>query len=658
MQVQEIDLVSFLIIENWTGRTMNEAIRWQLINATLNGDSQRLRSLLSKQIRIDFVQVCQLFHLAAACGSTDNLKTLLAFMPSININSRDEVGCTALHKAASAGHREVIHFLIYHGAQIDVQEYLLGLTPLHVAAQNGHKQSIRVLLFSGADLGVTDKFGNTCLHTAVRYGRTGVVKILLTASANVVATNHDLETPLHIAASLKRTKIARCLLTVNTGRESIPVTETLTRMSGGDLQKRPSSPLPLALHLSPSAVQAALWMRNVQGETPLEVAKRRLRSGGGGSSSDMITLLLDRMNVAGCYPHYENGTVKSFPRPSASGGDGGVGGNAPDTLLATPYMSTDLIYSPVQKKTTFRSAFKNRNLPKNPTTVALNCKTFSNGQIRQELKPSNEDQMTSATNRLHRSQIISADNVSTLCAHETAAETPAYLSSGLKTKSRFFRRSLLGILFKREYGKINLPALTGKMKKSESSQLPASGISKCAGNTETPLLKMPTSISVSEALNESHSSSFTGRSVLQEISLSTDDPLQDSLLLGRFQRLPLPQNSESTSVGVSSVHLPEDVTMTNSSSDRDRIPSHPASPPRPNPTSCASLSGCVSGSGGGGGGAGVGGSGERTRPRFVVRFDLDADGDAHADSASVTHGRQLSVQVYRDLAGNLKKVRC
>lgn len=36
---------------------MNEAIRWQLINATLNGDSHRLRVLLSKRVRIDMLQV-------------------------------------------------------------------------------------------------------------------------------------------------------------------------------------------------------------------------------------------------------------------------------------------------------------------------------------------------------------------------------------------------------------------------------------------------------------------------------------------------------------------------------------------------------------------------------------------------------------------------
>lgn len=68
-------------------------------------------------------------------------------------------------------------------------------------------------------------------------------------------------------------------------------------------------------------------------------------------------------------------------------------------------------------------------------------------------------------------------------------------------------------------GKASLFALTGELKKSEGSQLPASGSSKCAGNPETSLLEMLTSISVSEALNESHSSSFTGRSVLQEVRI-------------------------------------------------------------------------------------------------------------------------------------------
>uniref|UniRef100_A0A0R3WHX9 ANK_REP_REGION domain-containing protein n=1 Tax=Hydatigena taeniaeformis TaxID=6205 RepID=A0A0R3WHX9_HYDTA len=538
-----------------------------------------------------------------------------------------------LHEVASKGFSRSLEALCVSKAPPNLQNKL-GLTPLHVAAQNGHKQSIRVLLSSGADLGAVDNSGNTCLHTAVRYGRTGVVKILLTASANVMATNCNLETPLHIAASLKRTKIARCLLTAITSRGSISVMNTLTRMSGGGLQKQPSSPLPLASQPLPLTIQAALWMRNAQGETPLEVARRRLRNGSG---SDMVSLLLERMNVTDCCSQYENGTTKSLPRPSTSSGDGGEAtGNDHDVLLAMPCVSSDLIYSPVQKKTAFKFAFKGRRKQAFVSGVAALFQA-------------------SATNRLHRPKINAADKASASCINEATVESPADLSSGLKVKLRSVRRSFFGGLFKSSHTKTILPALAGEMRKSESSQLPSPRDSKCDGNTEASLLEMPTSISVSEALNESRSSSFVGRSILPEISSSADDPLQNSLLLGRFQQLPLPQNSKSTSAGVSSTHLPEDVTATNNSDDRDCTSSHLALQFLPNLTSCASLSNCVSGSSGGGGGIDICGANECPRTRFGVRFDLNADGDAHAVPASVVHGRQLSMQLYRDLAGNLKK---
>ncbi|KAM3177151.1 hypothetical protein ACTXT7_005065 [Hymenolepis weldensis] len=184
------------------------------------------------------------------------------------------------------------------------------------------------------------KFGNTCLHTAIRYGRVGVVKILLASSANVMAVNQNLETPLHIAASLKRTKIAKFLLM---GRGSPMSMGTLSRRMD---TKRPSPPFSNSTTSSYTvAAQAALWMRNVRGETPLDIARRRVRGGCG--SSDMITLLLEQMNET----QYENGTTKSLPRSPAS-----LSGSGPKTgkisAVATPYMSTNLVYPPGERKKT------------------------------------------------------------------------------------------------------------------------------------------------------------------------------------------------------------------------------------------------------------------------------------------------------------------
>lgn len=121
-----------------------------------------------------------------------------------------------------------------------------------------------------------------------------------------------------------------------------------------------------------------------------------------------------------------------------------------------------------------------------------------------------------------------------------------------------------------------------------------------------------------------------------------DDPTQNSLLLGRFQQLPFPQNSENTSLGVSSIHLPEDTTPSNSSDrdhDRDRSVPQPSTTLRTRPT-CAA-------------GGAFGGSTERQRTRLGVRFDLDPG----VFTQATPHSRQMSMQLYRDLAGNLKKVR-
>lgn len=42
-------------------------------------------------------KVCQLFHLAAASGSVENLELLLEFFPSFNVTCRDEVGLSGIY---------------------------------------------------------------------------------------------------------------------------------------------------------------------------------------------------------------------------------------------------------------------------------------------------------------------------------------------------------------------------------------------------------------------------------------------------------------------------------------------------------------------------------------------------------------------------------
>ncbi len=45
------------------------------------------------------------------------------------INRRDQRGATALHYAAFGGHRDVVHALVEHGAEINAQDGEFGATP-------------------------------------------------------------------------------------------------------------------------------------------------------------------------------------------------------------------------------------------------------------------------------------------------------------------------------------------------------------------------------------------------------------------------------------------------------------------------------------------------------------------------------------------------
>ena len=71
------------------------------------------------------------------------------------LNARDNVGDTALHLAASAGHEDVVEALISCQAEVDTRN-LAGRTPLHAASMNAHLGCIEMLLKAGANPRVRD----------------------------------------------------------------------------------------------------------------------------------------------------------------------------------------------------------------------------------------------------------------------------------------------------------------------------------------------------------------------------------------------------------------------------------------------------------------------------------------------------------------------
>ncbi len=109
---------------------------------------------------------------AAESGDVKALKAILEEKPH-SINTKSELGDTAIHVAAAQNQKEVVRLLIAKGAKINAKGNQ-GQTPLHVAAENGASGVVELLLKHGARTNTRDDRGNTVLQVAAICKRVGV----------------------------------------------------------------------------------------------------------------------------------------------------------------------------------------------------------------------------------------------------------------------------------------------------------------------------------------------------------------------------------------------------------------------------------------------------------------------------------------------------
>jgi len=143
------------------------------------------------------------FRKAASDGSLEEVKVLLEQNPDLVFSKDDyrEFGITALHHAASEGHKSVAELLLARKAKIDVKN-AYGLTPLRLAVSHGHKDVVVLLLANNANVNDADYEGDTPLHTAVRGGQKDIVELLLANKARVDSKNKEGTTPLQLATNM------------------------------------------------------------------------------------------------------------------------------------------------------------------------------------------------------------------------------------------------------------------------------------------------------------------------------------------------------------------------------------------------------------------------------------------------------------------------
>lgn len=134
----------------------------QLQHAAAIGDNEKVKAAVEQGANVD--------EPAVADASSDNYNP----------------GGYPLHMAAEAGHTETVKLLFFvgkEGATPDKKDSL-GSTALHRAVSFKHIDVVKQLLERGADVHATNKIGNTPLHIAAYTGAVDIAKVLLAAGAD------------------------------------------------------------------------------------------------------------------------------------------------------------------------------------------------------------------------------------------------------------------------------------------------------------------------------------------------------------------------------------------------------------------------------------------------------------------------------------------
>lgn len=122
-------------------------------------------------------------HLAAPSNSALCVQQVLQWRRGnaiVDLELRDEYGCTPLHVAAESNAAATTAFLINSSADLNACENF-GFTPLLYAVHENKVETATVLLSHGADYKVTTKVGNTILHVAANVATIPMLVILTKA---------------------------------------------------------------------------------------------------------------------------------------------------------------------------------------------------------------------------------------------------------------------------------------------------------------------------------------------------------------------------------------------------------------------------------------------------------------------------------------------
>jgi hypothetical protein len=148
-------------------------------------------------------------HMAAYFDLRDTLWEYLD-SKTVPIDIKSKMGITALIKASSKGHTEMVKMLLEKGANPYIENWYGNA--LHCAAEAGECGTILELIKYGVDPNIRGSFGRTPLHCTADNGHAEAANTLITNGADVNARDWDGLTAFHYADSSNSLDLVELLL--------------------------------------------------------------------------------------------------------------------------------------------------------------------------------------------------------------------------------------------------------------------------------------------------------------------------------------------------------------------------------------------------------------------------------------------------------------
>ena len=145
-------------------------------------------------------------HSAAQAGpaALPVLQALVKRGAAVNTQASVPVSTTPLHATCMPDSElECLRLLLQHGANVDIRD-TLGATALHRACKEGREDAVSLLLAHKADVNARDMYESTPLHFASSYMKRGCLRLLVEHGADEQLRNSSGMSPGDCLAAAER----------------------------------------------------------------------------------------------------------------------------------------------------------------------------------------------------------------------------------------------------------------------------------------------------------------------------------------------------------------------------------------------------------------------------------------------------------------------